>query len=59
MKSRVHYAITLALYQFTVAVGILAMPVAIAVQQAGVTIPVHRLLARVGEAYEDAQAQME
>lgn len=59
MKSRVHYATTFALYQFTVAIGILAMPLAIAASQAGFTIPVHRLLTRTEEVYDDARAAME
>lgn len=59
MKSRVHYATTFALYQLTVAIGIVAMPLAIAARQAGLTIPLHRLLARVEAAYDDARAAMQ
>ena len=59
MKSRVHYAITFALYQLTVAVGILAMPLAIITHQVGFTLPIHRLLARVEEVYDDARTTME
>ncbi|WP_254768328.1 hypothetical protein [Salinilacihabitans rarus] len=57
MKSRVHRATLFALYQTCIAVGILVMPVAIAASQAGFTLPVHRLLERVGDAYEEAQAR--
>ncbi|WP_255191169.1 hypothetical protein [Natronobeatus ordinarius] len=56
MKSRVHHATLFALYQLCIVLGILAMPVAIVARQAGVTLPIHRLLVRVGEAYENAQA---
>lgn len=55
MTSRVHRAMLFALYQLCLVAGIAAMPVAIAARQAGVTLPVHRVLASVGEAYESAQ----
>ena len=55
MKARVHHATLFALYQLCIALGILAMPVAIVAHQAGVTLPIHRLLARVGDAYENTQ----
>lgn len=55
MKSRVYRATLLALYQTCIAAGIVAMPFAIAARYAGVTLPVHRLLERVGDAYEDTQ----
>ncbi|WP_255167316.1 hypothetical protein [Natrononativus amylolyticus] len=58
MKSRVYYATMFALYQLCIAVGIAVMPLAIAARQAGVTLPVHRVLANVGEAYEDARTTM-
>lgn len=55
MKSRAYYATMFALYQLCIAVGIAAMPLAIAARQAGFTLPLHRLLTNVGEAYEDAR----
>lgn len=58
MKSRVYCATLFALYQLCIALGIAAMPVAIAARQAGFTLPVHRLLVSVGEAYENAQTTM-
>ncbi len=60
MKSRVHHATMFALYQLTIAVGIFAMPLAIMARQAGLSLPVHRLLATAEEAYENAtEAAME
>lgn len=56
MKSRVHYATMFALYQLSIAIGIITMPLAIAARQAGVTLPLHRLLARIETAYENANA---
>ncbi len=56
MRSRVYHATLFALYQLCIAVGILVMPLALATRQTGVTLPVHRLLARVEEAYEAAEA---
>ncbi|WIV68711.1 hypothetical protein [Natrialbaceae archaeon AArc-T1-2] len=45
-----------ALYQLSIAIGIITMPLAIAARQAGVTLPLHRLLARIETAYENANA---
>jgi hypothetical protein len=45
-----------ALYQFTVAVGILLMPLAVATRKLGVSLPLHRLVETLGEAYEGASA---
>ncbi|WP_459810776.1 hypothetical protein [Halopiger thermotolerans] len=44
-----------ALYQLCIVVGILAMPLAIAARQAGLSLPLHRLLENVEDAYEAAQ----
>lgn len=55
MKSRVYHATLFALYQLCIMTGIIAMPLALAARQAGVTLPIHRLLARVETAYENAQ----
>ncbi|MFB6173421.1 MAG: hypothetical protein ABEI39_02145 [Halobacteriales archaeon] len=43
-----------ALYQLSIAVGLLLLPVAVLARRAGVTIPVHRVVERLGRAYEDA-----
>ncbi len=42
-----------ALYQLTIAFGIVAMPIAIMARQAGFALPVHRLLSSVEAAYEN------
>lgn len=46
-----------ALYQLTVALGILMMPLALLARRAGVNLPVGRLIDRVGHAYERATAE--
>lgn len=56
MKSRAYHATLLALYQLCIALGIVMMPLAIAARQAGVSIPIHKVLASVGDAYENSQA---
>ncbi|SEQ38694.1 hypothetical protein [Natrinema salaciae] len=55
MISRAYHATLFALYQLCIVIGIVAMPLAIAARQAGLTLPVHRVLANVEEAYEAAQ----
>ena len=47
----------LALYQFTVALGILMMPIALLARRAGVRLPVGRIVAAVGTAYENVDAR--
>ncbi|QCC55285.1 hypothetical protein [Natronorubrum bangense] len=59
MISRVYHATLFALYQLCIVIGIAAMPLAIAARQAGVTLPIHRILATIEEAYEANSAQME
>lgn len=44
-----------ALYQLSIALGIVLLPVALLARQGGVNLPVGRLVARLGEAYEDAR----
>lgn len=58
MKSRVYHATMFALYQLTIALGIVAMPVAIMARQAGLSLPIHRLLETVEAAYQDATVAM-
>ncbi|ELY88430.1 hypothetical protein [Natrinema altunense] len=55
MISRAYHATLFALYQLCIMVGIVAMPLAIAARQAGITLPVHRVLENVEGAYEAAQ----
>ncbi len=55
MKSRVHNAALFAMYQLCIVVGIAAMPLAIVANQIGLNLPLHRVLANIGEALENAQ----
>ncbi|AGB37302.1 hypothetical protein [Natronococcus occultus] len=57
MKTRVHHATLFALYQLSIVVGILMMPLAMATRQAGYTLPIHRLIETVGEAYDDVNQE--
>ncbi len=56
MISRVYHATLFALYQLCIALGIVMMPLAIAARQAGIRIPIHKLLETVGTAYENTQS---
>ena len=48
-------ATLLALYQITLVIGILMMPIALATQRVGVHLPIDRAVLRLKEAYEDAE----
>lgn len=50
--NRIYRATLLVLYQLTLLVGIAMMPLAMAVRKAGVTLPVHRPIERLGDAYD-------
>ncbi|WP_162991502.1 hypothetical protein [Halostella salina] len=52
MIQRVYRATLLALYQISLAVGILLMPLALVANRAGLTLPVHKLIDRLDAAYE-------
>lgn len=54
MKVTVHRVALFALYQASVALGILLLPVALVLARAGVALPVHRVVDSLGEAYEAA-----
>ena len=41
-----------ALYQFSILVGILLMPLALATRRFGINIPAHRVVDSLGSAYE-------
>ncbi|MFB6256980.1 MAG: hypothetical protein ABEH58_09705 [Haloplanus sp.] len=45
-----------ALYQTTVALGILLMPVALLARQVGLRLPVGRLVDALGTAYDEARS---
>lgn len=54
MIDPLHRAALLALYQASIAVGIVLLPVALLARRAGVTLPLGRLVERLGKAYENA-----
>ncbi|MFB6297180.1 MAG: hypothetical protein ABEH56_01525 [Salinirussus sp.] len=51
MAVRPHRAILFALYQLSLFAGIALLPVAVVARQAGLELPVHRVVSRLGEAY--------
>jgi len=51
MIDRLTRAVTFALYQLTIAFGIVMLPVALLTQHLGVTLPVHRLVQAVETLY--------
>lgn len=55
MKRTAYRATLFALYQVSIAAGILLMPVALMARQAGVHVPVGRLVETLGDAYESSQ----
>lgn len=52
MITRLSNVALFALYQTTIALGLLLLPLAVAMKRVGVSIPVHRLLMRVERNYE-------
>jgi hypothetical protein len=54
MIATMHELSLLALYQVTLVLGILLMPVALLARRAGVNLPIGRLVDSVGRAYERA-----
>lgn len=48
-------ATLLALYQITLVLGILMMPIALATQRVGVRLPIDRAVLGLKEAYEQAE----
>lgn len=57
MESRLYRITLFALYQLTVLVGIALLPVALVARRAGVPLPIHRLIERLGAAYENSTGQ--
>ena len=49
---RIYRALVLALYQLTLLMGILLLPVAVVTRRLGLRIPVDRAIERLDEAYE-------
>lgn len=56
MIERLRRVTLFVLYQLTLAVGIVAMPVALALGRLGLTPPVHRAVDTLGEALEETDA---
>ncbi|WP_254822810.1 hypothetical protein [Haloglomus halophilum] len=54
MIDTAYRATLLALYQFSIMLGILLLPVALAVRRAGLQMPMDRVIERLGTAYENA-----
>jgi hypothetical protein len=54
MISMLQRAALYALYQASIAVGIVLLPVALLLGRLGVTLPIHRVVERLGEAYTNA-----
>ena len=56
MTSRLHRTLVAAAYGLSLIAGIVLMPVALLARQVGVSLPVDRVLRRLGEAYDRAGA---
>jgi hypothetical protein len=54
MAPRLYTATVFVLYQLSLLLGILLLPVAMVARKAGVELPVHRLIDRLGAAYDRA-----
>jgi hypothetical protein len=52
MITRLSNVALFALYQTTIAFGLLLLPLAVAMKHVGLSLPVHRLLARVERSYD-------
>jgi len=57
MASRPYTATVFALYQLSVVLGIVLLPVALAARRAGVPLPLHRIIGRLHTAYEHASEE--
>ena len=54
MTNVLHRTILFALYQLSLALGILLLPLAIVFKQVGIMLPIHRLVDTLGRAYDRA-----
>ncbi|SEO59560.1 hypothetical protein SAMN05216388_101531 [Halorientalis persicus] len=54
METRLHSGLLFVLYQLSLMVGIALMPVAFVTSRLGVTLPVHRMVDRLGAAYDQS-----
>ncbi|GAB3687370.1 hypothetical protein GCM10028857_20380 [Salinarchaeum chitinilyticum] len=57
MIDRAHRATLFALYQLSIALGIVMLPVAMAANRVGLRFPFHRLVEGLGSKYEAARAR--
>ncbi|WP_424019026.1 hypothetical protein ACOZ4N_06025 [Halorientalis pallida] len=56
METRLHSGLLFALYQLSLMLGIALMPVAFVTSRFGVNLPIHRMVDRLGAAYERTSA---
>jgi hypothetical protein len=54
MYARLYRKTLFALYQTSLAAGIVLLPLAVQLRRYGISIPLHRLIVALGRAYEDA-----
>jgi hypothetical protein len=59
MASRLYRGTLFALYQVTLMFGIMLLPVALVMRQFGFTLPIHRMIDRLGAAYENTTSELE
>lgn len=52
MATRLYRGAVFALYQLSLVLAIMLLPVALVARRAGITLPVHRAVERFGDAYE-------
>jgi hypothetical protein len=57
MESRLSRFTLFALYQLTVLFGIAMLPIALVARQAGIPLPINRLIERLHTAYEHSAEQ--
>lgn len=57
MRTHLNRAIVFAVYQLTLIAGILLLPLALAMQKAGITLPLHRAVGRVNDIYDETTSR--
>jgi hypothetical protein len=53
METRLYRGTVLALYQLSLLLGIALLPIALVARRFGVALPIHRMISRLGDAYEN------
>jgi hypothetical protein len=56
MIDRLRHHTLFALYQLTLVIGIAVLPLAVALDRLGLTLPMHHVVEHVGEALDDARS---